>query len=71
MKTETKEKCKQLIDLYCDIKRDIHRQEPRLFERWKAGGFLIDSDVMSMYPNLEQVVEEAEREDEIDQMEED
>lgn len=24
---------------------------------WKAGGFIIDEDIMSMYPNLGQVIE--------------
>ena len=71
MKQETKEKCEELINLYLDIKNEIRRQEPRLFERWKAGGFLVNSDIISMYPTLEQVVEEVEREAEADLITED
>lgn len=33
-------------------------QEIKKFERWKAGGFLIDHDIMSNVPNIEQVIDE-------------
>ena len=46
-----------LIDLFQKIKRQVRRKDNRLYEQWKAGGFIIDSDIMSMYPNLEEVVE--------------
>ncbi len=52
-----------LMDLYEDIKHDIKHNDRHLFERWKAGGFCIDSDIMSMYPNLEAVVEALEVEE--------
>ena len=48
---------KELMDLYMDIKRDIKCANTRLFERWKAGGFCIDPDIMSMYPDLGKVIE--------------
>lgn len=29
----------------------------RTFTRWKAGGFLVDDDIVSMYPDLGRVIE--------------
>jgi hypothetical protein len=40
------------MGMYEDLKRELRRRNPREFERWKAGGFLIDSDIISMYPTL-------------------
>lgn len=45
----------QIDELYClynDIKNEIRRKDKYLYERWKAGGFLIDEDIISGYPNL-------------------
>lgn len=50
----------QIDELYClygDIKNEIRRKDKRLYERWRSGGFLIDEDIMSMYPNLSQCLE--------------
>ena len=55
----------ELLSLYNQMKREIRRENPHLYERWKAGGFIVDSDIMSMYPNLEQVVEQLEPEEEV------
>lgn len=52
-----------LIEVYNEIKNRIRRKNKTIFERWKAGGFIIDSDIMSMYPNVETVIEELESED--------
>lgn len=51
------EKLEQLMDLYNELKEEIRRKNPYEYERWKAGGFLVDSDPMSMYPHISQVVE--------------
>lgn len=63
------EQLETLMDAYNSIKSEVRRRNPHLYERWKAGGFLIDNDVLSMYPNLQEVVEylnddESEDEDE-------
>lgn len=34
------------------------KEMPHLYERWKAGGFLVDTDIVSMYPNAEEVIGE-------------
>lgn len=47
----------EMMDLYNDIKRDVRRKNPRFYERWKAGGFIIDEDIVSMYPYLGQCPE--------------
>jgi hypothetical protein len=55
---DLQEQYNELMGLYCDIKADIKRKNKLLFERWKAGGFIIDEDIMSMYPNLGEVIEQ-------------
>jgi len=48
-------------DFYClyeELKEEISRRDKNLYERWKAGGFVVDTDVLSMYPNLSQVCDE-------------
>jgi hypothetical protein len=72
MKSELVENYEKLMDLYADIKRDIRLKDPIFYERWKAGGFLVDEDIMSMYPHLGQFPEfsddyEEEDEDEDEQ----
>lgn len=52
------EKFEKLLELYEEIKRDVRFRDKYLYEQWKAGGFLVDSDIISMYPNLEKVVEQ-------------
>lgn len=51
------ERFQEMMDLYEELKRDIRHADPRLYERWKAGGFLVDSDIVSMYPHMGEVVE--------------
>lgn len=47
----------ELMDRYQEIKREVRQRDPHLFERWKAGGFLVDEDIISSYPHLGTVVE--------------
>lgn len=47
----------ELLDLYQDVKNEIRRTEPDFYELWKAGGFLIDPDIISMYPCLEKILD--------------
>jgi hypothetical protein len=42
----------QMMELYETLKQEVRKRSPFLYERWKAGGFIVDSDVLSMYPNL-------------------
>jgi hypothetical protein len=55
-----KNKYKKLMEIYSELKREIQVKNQSLYEQWKAGGFLIDSDIVSMYPNLEEVIEKIE-----------
>lgn len=70
MDDSLQDQCEQLMELYCNLKERIRRSDRRLFERWKAGGYLIDSDIFSTYPNLEEVVEQLEEEEEEEDREE-
>lgn len=54
---ELREQIDDLYALYDSIKMEIRRKDPQAYERWKAGGFLIDEDIVSMYPNLQTVSE--------------
>lgn len=56
-----------LMRAYNEIKENIRQTDSRLYQQWKAGGFLVDTDIVSMYPNISEVVEsltESEEEDE-------
>jgi hypothetical protein len=54
----------QLMELFYELKREIKQKDTHLFERWKAGGYTVDPDVLSMYPNLGQVIEKLDEEEE-------
>lgn len=67
----TIEELRELADnLFADlqeIKREVRKRDPHLYERWKAGGFMVDDGFVSMYPDLIRVVDalpEEELEDE-------
>lgn len=60
----------ELLSLYNEIKREIKNKHPYWYERWKAGGFLVDNDIVSMYPCLENVLELEEEEEESEEDEE-
>lgn len=53
------------------IKNEIRRDFPGLYERWKAGGFLVDEDIISMYPNMQNIYEYVELEEQLEEDEED
>ena len=52
------QKLGELNDLFQEIKDEVKERDKRLYEEWKAGGFIVDTNVMSMYPNIEDVVEQ-------------
>lgn len=56
----------EMIVLYVNIKRAIQNNDPHLYERWKAGGFIIDPDIISMYPDMGKVIDSLEVEDDPD-----
>lgn len=61
--------------IYADwdlLKRLVKEQDKNLYERWKAGGFIVDENIVSMYPNLVEVCEVInDEEDEEDEEDED
>lgn len=46
------------------IKRICKENDKNLYERWKAGGFIVDTNIVSMYPNVDEVVESLMEEEE-------
>lgn len=46
------------------IKIRIKKVDKHLYERWKAGGFLVEDSVVSMYPNISEVIESIDDDDE-------
>ena len=57
---ESQQLIEALINRYQKVKHIIQQEDPDFYEQWKAGGFLIDSDIVSMYPCLEDYLEEEE-----------
>ena len=55
--SELEQQIDELYSLYQGIKNEIRHLDKYLYERWKAGGYIIDEDIMSMYPNLSQCCE--------------
>jgi hypothetical protein len=57
--------CDEVYDNFETLKTYIRQKDKNLFERWKAGGFIIDFDIVSMYHTLSECIEQiAERESE-------
>lgn len=68
-KEELRNVFEELSEAYESFKREVKSASPRLYERWKAGGFLIDPDIVSMYPNAHEVFETLDDEVEEDEEE--
>lgn len=54
------DKIDEFLCLYNEIKDEIRQKDKWFYERWKAGGFLVDEDIISMYPHIGQFVEDDE-----------
>lgn len=57
MLSKLMEESDRLLDSFEEIKRITREYDKHLYERWKAGGFLIDDNVVSMYPTVRDVVD--------------
>lgn len=56
-------KLQEMLGLFEEIKSEVKDRDRGLYDRWAAGGFNINADIVSMYPNVEEVVEELGDED--------
>jgi hypothetical protein len=63
-----RQRFEELLEIYEELKREVKHRDPHEFERWKAGGFLVDDNIMSMYPHLGQVVDKLDVEDEDEEL---
>ena len=55
--SEASELLETLLDAFNQLKNIIRNHDKREYERWKAGGFMLDDTFVSMYPNLVALVE--------------
>ncbi len=53
----------RLMIAFDEVKSEVKRRNSKLYERWKAGGFMVSGDFVSMYPSIEEVMEELGEED--------
>lgn len=63
-------KLQEMMGLFDEIKREVEERDPHLYERWKASGFAVDGGFVSMYPAIEEVVEQLGDEEDEDEDEE-
>ncbi len=65
-----REAYENLMEAYQSFKNELRHKDKHEFERWKAGGYIVDEDILSMYPNATKVFEslegDGEEEDEED-----
>lgn len=47
----------QLSGAFESFREIVRSSDKHLYERWKAGGFIVSEDIMSMYPNITEVYE--------------
>ena len=50
------ERFDEMMSLYEELKREIRQSYKHLYEQWKAGGFIVDDDIMSMYPSMQKCI---------------
>ena len=57
---ELQEDLENFVERYEHLKSLICSLDPEWYEQWKAGGYLVDSDILSMYPNIYDILEKLE-----------
>lgn len=56
--SEDLEECiTQLYERFNEAKEMLRDENPAFYRQWKSGGFLIDENIMSMFPCLSDVCE--------------
>ncbi len=46
-----------LFNSFNSLKELAKHHTPNVYEQWKAGGFIVDDNIVSMYPNAQDVIE--------------
>jgi len=57
-KARLREELDTLLTSFTSIKETVKAEDKSLYKRWKAGGFAIDGNFLSMYPSVESVVDD-------------
>lgn len=65
--SELTEAYEQLSEAFEAFRHLVRCADKHLYERWKAGGFIVSEDIMSMYPNVTEVYESLNDEGEEDE----
>jgi len=55
---ELKQALDDTLEAYERLKHQIRYLDQTLYERWRAGGFQIDEDILTIYPTAEWIVKE-------------
>lgn len=63
---EIQEMYEVLMENYENLKREIRRCDKNLYDLWAAGGFIIDTNILSMYPSLDEVIDRLPDDDDDD-----
>jgi hypothetical protein len=53
-----------MMDGFECFKAIVRDSNKNLYDRWKAGGFLVDTNIVSMYPNAQEVLDSLDLEEE-------
>lgn len=61
---ELNEAYEQLSEAFETFRQLVRRTDERIYERWKAGGFIVSEDIISMYPNITEVYDSLNEESE-------
>lgn len=59
---EISEAYEQLMESFQTFQNLVRSNDRQLYEQWKAGGFMVSEDFVSMYPNATEVFEKLESE---------
>lgn len=62
-----KKEIENLLSSFQIVKSQIKLENPEWYESWKSGGFLIDSNIVSYYPNIEGYFDLSKEDDEFEE----
>lgn len=58
------ERYNDLMEIFNEIKEEVREMDKNLYERWRASGFQVTEEFVSMYPNLCEVLETLDEDEE-------
>jgi len=55
---ELEDQIEQFYELFEDIKYKITQEAPEWAQQWKTGGYIVETNILSMYPCLYDYLED-------------